>query len=63
MGNNIFTLNRFLKDEVFALAKLTKKSKHNLDVVFDDFEYMGTQIRDTLECGESVRKYVKRMTK
>lgn len=63
MGNNIFTLNRFFKDEVFALAKLTKKSKHNLDVVFDDFEYMGTQIRDTLECDESVRKYVKRMTK
>ena len=63
MGNNVFTLNRFLKDEIFPLAKLSKNSKKNIETVFDDFEYMGWQIKDSASENETVRQYVKRMTR
>lgn len=63
MGNNVFTLNRFLKDEIFPLAKLSKNNKKNIETVFDDFEYMGWQIKDSASENETVRQYVKRMTR
>ena len=63
MGNSEFVLNRFLKDEVFPLARLSKRSKKNIENVFDDSNYIGWQIRDTMEEKETVRQYVKRMTR
>lgn len=63
LGNNVFIFNRFLMDEVFPLAKLTKKSKKNIEVVFDDSNYLGEQIQETMTDTENVRQYVKRMTR
>ena len=63
MSNNIFTLNRFLKEDVFPLAGLSRKSKCNIECVFDDSEYIGWQIRDTAQENETVKKYIKRMTR
>lgn len=63
MGNNIFTMNRFLKEDVFPLARLSKKGKKNLDSVFEDYEYMGDFILETAKEKETVRQYVKRMTR
>lgn len=63
MGNNVYTLNRFIMDDVFPLARLSKNSKKNIETVFDDNEYIGWQIRETAEEKETVRQYVKRMTR
>lgn len=62
-GNNLFVMNRFLKEDLFPLAQLSKKKKRNMESVFDDHEYMGDFIRDTALEKETVRQYVKRMTK
>ena len=61
--NSRFTFNRFLKDDLFLYAKLTKKEKRNLENRFDDFESYGLQIRDTMNSGETVKRYIKRMTR
>lgn len=61
--NSRFTFNRFLKDDLFLYAKLTKKEKKNLENRFDDFESYGLQIRDTMNSGETVKRYIKRMTR
>ena len=63
MGNNLFTMNRFFKDEIFPMAKLSRNNKKNLESVFDDYEYIGTQIRESALDGENVRQYIKRMTR
>lgn len=63
MKNSEFVLNRFLKDEVFPLAGISKGNRENAEKIFEDFDYMGDQIRDTMKEKETVRQYVKRMTR
>ena len=61
--NNVFTLNRFLKEDVFSLARLSKSKKGNIERIFDDHYDMGLQIRDTCISSESLKQYIKRISK
>lgn len=62
LRNNMFTFSSFLKGDLFPLARLTKKAKENAWRVFEEYDMVG-QIRDTMEGQETVKKYVKRMTR
>lgn len=61
--NSRFVLNRFLKDDLFLYPMLTKREKKNIADRFDDFESYSEQIRDTMQSGETVKKYIKRMAR
>ena len=61
--DNIFSLNRFVKDSVFMLAHLSTKQRRTMEDVFDDFDYVGEQIRDSMEQKETVRQFVKRIVR
>lgn len=63
MGNNVYTLSRFVKEEIFPLAHLSKRAKKNMENDFDDDDYLSWQIRETMDEKETVRQYVKRMTR
>ena len=59
--NNMFILSEFLKGELFPLAGLSIKAKSNAWRVFEDYGML-SQMKDTMDREESVKKYVKRMT-
>ncbi len=61
--NNIYTFNRFVKDDIFPLAKISKAKKDDLDAMFDDYYFIGGQMRYSIPPKETVRQYIKRMTK
>ena len=63
LGNSRFILNRFLKDDLFSLVRLSNKRRQNIEKNFDDFEDLVGQMRDSMKTGETVRCYVKRMTR
>ncbi len=63
LSNNTFTFNRFLLDEVFHMARLSKRGYTRLNEKFDDVSYMGDQIRDTCGEKETVKQYIKRMAR
>lgn len=63
LENNIEILNEFLKSDIFQLAGLSKTREKNMNIVFDDYEYLGNQIRESMNERETVRQYVKRITK
>ena len=54
--------NQFIKNDVFPLAKLSKKKKKELDEMFDDYFFIGGQMRYSIPPKETVRQYIKRMT-
>lgn len=60
--NNMFTLSCFLKGDLFPLARLSKKAKVNAWSVFEDYDML-EQMKDTMNSDETVKKYVKRMTR
>lgn len=62
MRNNMLTFSCFLKEDIFPLARLSKKAKKNIWSVFEDYD-MIEQMKDTISEQESVKKYVKRMTR
>lgn len=62
-SNNSFSLNTYVKNELFAMAKLTKKEKTILDDVFSDYDSISDVMKETAIENESVRQYVKRMTR
>lgn len=61
--NNIYTFNRFVKNDIFPLAKISKAKKDDLDAMFDDYYFIGGQMRYSIPPKETVRQYIKRMTK
>lgn len=61
--NNLYTLNRFVKDEVFGTVKLNMFERQIVEDRFEDFDYIGEQLRETVLEGETVKGYVKRMIK
>ena len=62
MRNNMLTFTSFLKGDMFPLAKLSKKAKSNVFSVFEDY-HMLEQMEDTMNEKETVKNYVKRMTR
>lgn len=62
-ADNIYTLNKFVKDEVFGMIKLSKMRRSIIDCSFDSSYYIGDQIRDTAKPREKISQYVKRMSK
>lgn len=60
--NNVYVFNQFIKNDVFPLAKLSKKKKKELDEMFDDYYFIGGQMRYSIPPKETVRQYIKRMT-
>lgn len=61
--NNIYTLNRLVKDDIFGLVRLGKFRRQAVEDRFEDFEYIGEQLKETALDGETIKAYVKRMTK
>ena len=61
--NNLYTLNRFVKDDVFGTVKLNMFERQIVEDRFEDFDYIGEQLRTTVLEGETIKSYVKRMTK
>ena len=60
--NNVYTFNRFVKNDIFPLAKASKKKIKELDDMFDDYFFIGEQMRYCIPPKETVRQYIKRMT-
>lgn len=60
--NNVYTFNRFVKNDIFPLAKVSKKKIEELDAMFDDYFFIGEQMRYCIPPKETVRQYIKRMT-
>lgn len=60
--NNVYTFNRFVKNDIFPLAKVSKKKIEELDTMFDDYYFIGEQMRYCIPPKETVRQYIKRMT-
>lgn len=60
--NNVYTFNRFVKNDIFPLAKVSKKKIKELDDMFDDYFFVGEQMRYCIPPKETVRQYIKRMT-
>lgn len=60
--NNVYTFNRFVKNDIFPLAKASKKKIKELDDMFDDYFFIGEQMRNCIPPKETVRQYIKRMT-
>ena len=61
--SNIYSLSRFVINEVFGIVKLSKPKKKVLDSMFVDDYYIGEQIREAAKSTDTVSAYVKRMTK
>ena len=61
--DNIYSLNRFVINEVFGLVDISKPRKKLLNEMFDDYYYIGEQIRCDSKPRDTVSAYVKRMTK
>lgn len=61
--DNIYSLNRFVINDIFGLAKLSRPKKDIIDEMFDDYYYIGDQIREDVRPKESVVSYVKRKTR
>lgn len=61
--NNVYTFNRFVKNDIFPLAKISKAKKADLDAMFDDYYFISDQMRYSIPPKETVRQYIKRMTK
>lgn len=61
--NNLYTLNRFVKDEIFGMVRLNIFERNAVEDRFEDFEFIGEQLRDTYKTGETVKSYVKRMVR
>ena len=60
--NNVYTFNRFVKNDIFPLSKVSKAKREELDVMFDDYFFIGEQMRYSIPPKETVRQYIKRMT-
>lgn len=62
--DNIIKLNRFLIDEVLKKIGITFKKRIEFNEKFDDFYYLGDQMREFVSSEkETVKHYVKKMTK
>ena len=61
--NNIYTFNRFVKNDIFPLAKISKAKRDDLDAMFDDYYFIGGQMRYSIPPKETVRQFIKRMTR
>ena len=61
--NNVYTFNRFVKNDIFPLSKVSKAKREELDAMFDDYFFIGDQMRYSIPPKETVRQYIKRMTK
>lgn len=61
--NNLYTLNRFVKDEIFGMIRLNAFERCEVEDRFCDFEFIGEQLRETYKTGEDVKNYVKRMVR
>ena len=60
--NNVYTFNRFVKNDIFPLSKVSKAKREELDAMFDDYFFIGGQMRYSIPPKETVRQYIKRMT-
>ena len=60
--NNVYTFNRFVKNDIFPLSKVSKAKREELDAMFDDYFFIGEQMRYSIPPKETVRQYIKRMT-
>ena len=61
--NNLYTLNRFIKDEIFGMVRLDMVERNIAEEMFSDFDYIGEQLRETCNMNETVKSYVKRMVR
>ncbi len=61
--HNLKILSRFVKHEVFDMIKVPRKRRISLNDRYDDSMYIGDQLRDDMLEKETVRQFVKRMTK
>lgn len=62
-SNNLLALNNYVKKEIFGIVNLTGVQRDFLDVIFPDGDYIGDVLRETALEHETVRQYVKRMTR
>lgn len=61
--NNINVLSKFVQDGIFGMVKLSKKKRNNVYKSFNDWQYIGDQIRKTARPKETVKQYVRRMAR
>lgn len=61
--DNISSLNNFVTREVFSLVNLSKAKRLEMLSMFDDYDYIGEQLRDDVKSRDTISAYVKRMTK
>lgn len=61
--DNVFILNRFVKDSVFKQVKISGKKRQEFDDMFDDYYYIGSQVREVASENETINQFVKRMTR
>ena len=61
--DNIYTFNRFVKSEIIPMSKISKKKREEFDMMFDDYYFIGEQLRYETKEKETVKSYIKRMTK
>ena len=62
-NSNICTLNDFMLDDFFYLVLLSKKYRKKFNDNFDRADYITDYIRCSMKENETVRQYVKRMSK
>ena len=61
--NNVYTFNRFFKNDVLPLSGISKKKREDFDAMFDDYYFIGDQMRYGIPEKETVKQYIRRMTK
>lgn len=59
--NNLHKLNKFVIWKFFKMIPMTNTELFLLVDRFDEYEYIGDQIRDDVRPDESIRQYVKRI--
>lgn len=62
-SSNMGTLNEFMLDDFFYLVLLSRKHRNIFDNNFDRADYIADDIRCSMNDNETVRRYVKRMSK
>ena len=59
--SNVYQLNKFVKEDLFGMVDLSFEEQIMLDVVFDKYKYIGSQMKNDALSGENVSQYVKKM--
>ena len=58
-----YELSRLVREDIFGMVPLSRRERKAFNNMFFDSEYIGYQIEDTADPKETVRQYVKRLTR